>query len=57
MKITPGIVHNVLRVYGTQLVADRKRREKIWIKKKKEGSISGGCDRSAPQGGIIDKYI
>ena len=39
MKITPRIVHNVLRVYGAQLVADRKRREKIWIKKKKEGSI------------------
>ena len=59
MEITDRIVHNALRVYAAQLIADRKRRE-IEIKKKKRGSKKdidqSGCVRSAPRKGITDIY-
>lgn len=56
MEITPAIAYNVLRVYGSQLVADRNKRKKIWIKKKKKKDRKCGCVRSAPRKGIIDIY-
>ncbi|KKL07802.1 hypothetical protein LCGC14_2582340 [marine sediment metagenome] len=59
MRITPERIHNVLRVYGAQLIADREKRE-IEIKKKKKRSKKkldqSGCVRSAPCKGNIDIY-
>jgi len=61
MKITPGIVSEVVRVYKDKFPRSMRDRwekpEKKDRKKNKEGSISGGCDRSAPRQGKIDKYI